>query len=132
MKLSIIIVNYKTTQLVLDCIRTMYEFGTEDMEIIVVDNLSGDDTEPTLQHHFPAVRFLQMGYNSGFARANNAGIKISSGENVLLLNPDTLVTGDAINKCVDKFSASSFAACGVQLQNPDGTPQISGNYIMKG
>ena len=101
MKLSIIIINYKSIALILDCIRSVYEFGATDMEIIVADNFSGDDAENLLKQHYPAVRFLQMGYNAGFARANNAAIKIAHGNLILLLNPDH-------------------------------TPQISGNYAMKG
>ena len=132
MKLSIIIINYKSIALILDCIRSVYEFGTGEMEIIVVDNFSGDDAENILQQHYPAVRFLQMGYNAGFARANNAAIKLANGELVLLLNPDTIILDNALNKCIDKFSASGYVACGVQLLNPDHSPQISGNYAMKG
>lgn len=132
MKLSIIIINYKSIALILDCIRSVYEFGAEEKEIIVVDNFSGDDAENILKQHFPAVRFLQMGYNAGFARANNAGINMATGELILLLNPDTVILDNALNKCVEKFSGSGYVACGVQLLNPDHSPQISGNYAMKG
>jgi GT2 family glycosyltransferase len=133
MKLSIIIVNYKTPQLVLDCIRSVYQSGTNGFETIVVDNFSNDDTEALLKEHFSEVVFLQMGYNAGFARANNAGIKIAKGDVYLLLNSDTLVVGDAINSSLQKLEkAKEYAACGVQLLNVDGSPQISGNYIMKG
>lgn len=132
MKLSIIIINYKSIALILDCIRSVYEFGAADMEIIVADNFSGDDAENMLKQHFPAVRFLQIGYNAGFARANNAAMKIAHGELILLLNPDTIILDNALNRCIDKFSASGYVACGVQLLNPDHTPQISGNYAMKG
>jgi len=133
MKLSIIIVNYKTPQLVLDCIASVCRFSTAGTEIIVVDNLSGDDTEALLQLHYPNVKFLQMNYNAGFARANNAGISIAKGKVVLLLNSDTIVKDNAVNNATDMLIASpDYVACGVQLLNEDGTPQISGNYAMKG
>lgn len=132
MKLSIIIVNYKTPGLLLDCLASVYRYGNEGVEIIVVDNFSMDDTETRLQQAYPQVKFIQMGYNAGFARANNAGIKVAGGEAVLLLNSDTIVLGDAINQCLGRFLSSPYAACGVQLLNPDGSPQISGNYAMKG
>ncbi len=132
MKLSIIIVNYKSPQLLIDCLSSIYKFETNRFEIIVVDNYSQDNTADILKQQFPAVAFIQMGYNAGFARANNAGIKASAGDAVLLLNTDTININDAINQCFSEFSSSNAAACGVQLLNDDHTPQISGNYAMKG
>ena len=73
-----------------------------------------------------------MGYNSGFARANNEAIRNANGDTVLLLNSDTIVENNALEICYNKFITSDFVACGVQLLNVDRTPQISGNYIMKG
>lgn len=132
MNLSIIIVNYKTTQLVLDCLSSVYKYDNVGMEIIVIDNNSNDLTADQLKKFYPDVIFHQMGYNAGFARANNAGIRIACGDNILLLNSDTINLNNAINKCVKLLSESLFAAAGVQLLNPDNSPQISGNYAMKG
>jgi GT2 family glycosyltransferase len=73
-----------------------------------------------------------MDYNSGFARANNAGILQSKSDIVLLLNPDIIIVDDCIRKCLEKFIIDSAIACSVQLVNPNGSPQITGNYFMKG
>ena len=73
-----------------------------------------------------------MNYNAGFARANNEGIRQAKGNTVLLLNPDTLCTSDSVTNCYHQFAASTYVACGLQLLNADGTPQISGNYAMRG
>ena len=132
MKLSIIIVNYKTASLVEDCIRSIYQYDTSQFEIIVVDNFSQDNIQNILNAEFPDVKFIQMGYNSGFARANNAGIKIAEGDAVLLLNSDTINLDNAIANCYAELMKSDYAACGVQLLNEDRTPQISGNNLMKG
>lgn len=134
MTLSVIIVNYKTPQLVINCINSVYaqDKGNFDTEIVVVDNFSEDGVEEKLMEYFPVVKFIQMGYNAGFARANNAGIKIATGEVVLLLNSDTITENNAINRCLEHFIASQYVVCGVQLLNEDRTPQISGNYAMKG
>ncbi|HVV03782.1 MAG TPA: glycosyltransferase [Puia sp.] len=106
--LSIIIVNYKTPELVIDCLRTVYaQAGRPDFEVIVIDNASGDDSRERILHAFPNVRWSDMGYNAGFARANNAGIRMSQGDTVLLLNSDTLVEGDAITRCYELLAASS-------------------------
>jgi GT2 family glycosyltransferase len=131
--LSVIIVNYKSAELLLDCLRTVYAETTDiDFEVIVVDNDSGDDSRNIILSQFPAVRWIDMHYNSGFARANNEGIRQSYGDTVLLLNADTLIENKGIQQCYHYFTQSPYIACGVQLLNTDRSPQISGNYFMKG
>ena len=132
-KLSIIIVNYKSTQLVLDCLGTIFrQPGAESCEVIIVDNLSGDYGQPGITAKFPQVKWVQMDYNAGFARANNAGIRVAQSEALLLLNPDTLVEGNSPQECFTRLMTSNYVAAGVQLLNPDRTPQITGNYFMTG
>ncbi len=116
----------------MDCIRSVYQYETHNLEIIVVDNDSGDELQRLLIEQYPAVKFIQAGYNAGFARANNIGIKSASGSVVLLLNPDTVILADALNITLARLNQSRHVACGVQLLNIDGSPQISGNYAMKG
>lgn len=129
---SIIIVNYKTAQLVLQCLTSLYKGTIDDIEIIVVDNHSEDNSEQLITAAFPQVQWIQMGYNSGFARANNEGIRRSSGEIILLLNSDTINIADAVSKCFKRLDADIYIAAGVQLLNLDKSPQISGNFFMKG
>lgn len=131
--LSIIIINYRTPKLLTDCLQTVYEQTTSiPFEVIVVDNASGDNSQEIIVSRFPQVKWINMTYNSGFARANNEGIRQSNGDTVLLLNSDTLVVNNAVENCYKLFSESQYVACGVQLLNTDGTPQISGNYLMPG
>lgn len=133
MDLSIIIVNYKSAVLISECLETVFtQTAAIDFEVLVVDNQSNDDSEQIIRSRFPAVVWLQMGYNAGFARANNFGIQNSKGAAVLLLNPDTLVLDRSIERSFQDFETSKFVACGVQLINADGTAQIAGNYAMKG
>ena len=133
MHLSIIIVNYKTPELTVDCLRSVFDQTKEiDFEVIVVDNDSQDASKDIILGVFPQVSWLQMGYNAGFARANNAAIRQSRGEAILLLNSDTINQDNAIDKCFQLFNSSTYVACGVQLLNLDGSAQISGNYVMKG
>jgi len=133
MQLSVIIVNYRSTELLLDCIHSIIQQTTAiDYEIIVVDNDSGDNSREIITRTYPEVHWRQLDYNAGFARANNAGMRIAEGDMILLLNPDTIILDHALDLCVPRFAASGYAACGVQLLNPDGSPQISGNYFMKG
>lgn len=133
MEFSIIIINYKSSQLVIDCIRSVYQQNsTFNFEIIVVDNNSLDGSKEKITNLFPSIVWIEMGYNSGFARANNEGIKAAKGNSILLLNADTVIENNAIERCFNFFKDSEFVACGVQLSNVDRTPQISGNYAMKG
>ena len=73
-----------------------------------------------------------MNYNAGFARANNEGIRLSHAETFLLLNPDTIIPPQSLDGSFQQFADSDYVACGVQLLNEDGSPQISGNYFVPG
>ena len=131
--LSIIIVNYRSSLLIKEAIRTLKQFNEEiDHEIIVVDNSSGDHSRQVILEKFPFVKWIDMGYNAGFARANNAGMKLATGEVLLLLNPDTLCIDNSISQCYKRLLFSECVAAGVQQINADGSPQISGNFFMKG
>ena len=134
MDLSIIIINYKSVGHVLNCVKSIYKETHEyNFEIIVVDNNSEDDSEAKILSAFPNIIWLQPGYNAGFARANNAGMRIAKGEFILILNADTIITNNALDKTIDLFKKKNDAvACGVQLLNPDGTKQISGAYFKSG
>lgn len=134
MLLSIIIVNYRSTKYILDCLQSAGPALMQNKEIewIIVDNDSNDDCQNQIGSLFPQVQFLQMGYNAGFARANNAGIKMAKGAHVLLLNPDTILPENSILNCVQRLAASDCVACGVQLVHADYSPQFSGSHFTKG
>lgn len=129
---SIILVNYKSTDLLLNCLKTIPAKDAGQYEIIVVDNASNDNGKSRVIALFPSVKWIEMGYNSGFARANNAGMRAATGNVFLLLNTDTLIIENAIGECYNRLQQSNHIAAGVQLLNPDGTTQISGNFFMKG
>ena len=131
--LSIIIVNYRSASLLIDCIKSLLRFNVhQEKEIIVVDNNSGDDSEERIRTLFPTVVWVQMGYNTGFARGNNEGIRRSKGDVLLLLNPDVLFQDDSVDQCCTRLQESKYVGAGVQLLNPDRTPQITGSYFIKG
>lgn len=133
MALSIVIVNYKTPQLSIDCLTEIYkDAAAEAFEIIEVDNDSGDNSRIRITTAFPQIKWIQLDSNTGFSRANNAGMRIATGDAILLLNTDTLPRGKDIDTCYRRLMDSDYVACGVQLLNADGSHQISGNYVMKG
>ncbi|MCM5528541.1 glycosyltransferase family 2 protein [Parasegetibacter sp. NRK P23] len=131
--LSIIIVNYKSVQHILNCLQSASRYpGFLSYEWIVVDNEVDGNCMELIKQAFPSVKYFRMGYNAGFARANNAGMRKASGDVFLLLNPDVLFSSDVLPGCLQRFNESSYAACSVQLRFADGTPQITGNYFIKG
>ncbi len=134
MDVSIIIINYKSAKLVLDCIDSVYQQTHQyQFEIILVDNNSNDDCKEKVLNKYPTVKWLQLDYNAGFARANNAGINIATGQFILLLNADTIILEGAIDKSISLLQQHETAVgCGVQLLNTDGSTQISGAHIIKG
>ena len=100
--ISIIIVNYKTPQLLLECVRSIVDTTKElSYEIVIVDNHSEDESEILIATNFPNVKWINSGYNAGFARANNLGIKKSTGEFIFLLNPDTILSNDYLAKMIN-------------------------------
>jgi GT2 family glycosyltransferase len=134
MDVSIIIINYKSCALVMNCINSIVQQTTAGTyEIIVVDNDSQDNAEKKILAAYPDVVWLQTGYNAGFARANNAGIKIAGGEFILILNADTIILDGAIDKSIALLKNYTGAVgAGIQLLNTDGTTQISGAHFIKG
>lgn len=95
---SIIIVNYNTKKLVVDAINSIHEKTLEiSYEVIVVDNDSKDNSVAELQECFgDKINVIASSVNLGFGRANNKGAEVAKGRNIFLLNPDTLLTNNAI------------------------------------
>lgn len=131
--LSIIIINFKSANLILDCLDSIWAQTKKiEFEVIIVDNSADVDGSQKIRQRYPGVQWLDMGYNAGFARANNKGIQAAKGDAVLLLNPDTIIMEQTLDHVYPMFMETDAAACGVQLLNADGSPQIAGNFAMKG
>ena len=140
MRLLVVIVNYRTADLTVDCLRSLapevpaLPAGTK---VVVTDNASGDDSVPRLE---AAVRdndwgawatLMPLPRNGGFAWGNNEAIRpaLQSGDKpdyVLLLNPDTLVRPGAVKALLDFMDANpAVGIAGSRLEDPDGRPQRS-------
>jgi GT2 family glycosyltransferase len=138
-RLSVIIVNYRTGGLVIDCLRSLAaEVGrAPDFRVTVVDNASGDGSASAIWeairggpwHDWAGVVALEN--NVGFAGGNNAVLRpvLASPEPppyVLLLNPDTVVRPGALRALVDFMEGHpEVGIAGSRLEDPDGTPQRS-------
>ncbi len=125
--LSIIIINWNTRQLLLDCLASVYRtVRRASFEIFVVDNGSTDGSAAAVSHSFPAVRIIVNSSNLGFARANNIALRRMSGKYAVLLNSDTIIKDAAIDKMHDFMEQHPDAGmCGPQLLNRDGSKQNS-------
>jgi GT2 family glycosyltransferase len=133
LSLSIIIVNYRSSKDIGNCLASAMSFGSRDLfEWIILDNNSDDNGKETITGRFPFVKWIQINYNAGYARANNEGIRQAASDVILLLNPDVLFEDDSLQKCYQSFIRSEYVACNVQLLNTDRSPQISGGYFIKG
>ncbi len=120
--LSVIIVNWNTRHVVGDCIESVLaNLGSLDAEVIVVDNASDDGSAQMIAQDFPQVRLIANDDNRGFAAANNQGMRVAHGRYVLLLNPDTVVLDDVLERTVawaDVNPDAGVVGCQV-LQDPD-------------
>lgn len=123
--LSIVIVNYKTPELILRLLDSLQIWVKSiSYEVIVVNNASKGDDEQLIRLAHPAVKWFETGYNAGFGRANNLGMRHATGEMILLLNSDTYAIDDSIDRCFHKLRSEpqTIAAGAMQLM-PDGSPR---------
>lgn len=123
MKLSVIIVNYKVKHYLEQCLRSVAEASRGiAVEVIVVDNASGDGSVEYLRERFPDVTIIASEENLGFARANNLAIRNSHGQYVLLLNPDTIVAEDTFRDFISFMDSTPDAGgCGAYMLHTDGS-----------
>jgi GT2 family glycosyltransferase len=127
-KLSIIILNYNSGSMLLDCLNSLF---ADDLpftyEVLVPDNASTDASlDLAMGKWGERVQVLHNGDNKGFAWGNNIGIAASSGTYVCLLNPDTIIFPGAFKTLVSFLDAHPKAACvGPKVLNKDGTFQLS-------
>lgn len=120
---SILIVNYNTCRLTMDCLRSVYDSETNfSYEIILIDNNSHDDSVEMISREFPGVILIANNDNVGFARANNQGMEASSGRYVLLLNSDTVVRKDTLETMISFMDGRpDVGASGCKIILPDGS-----------
>ncbi|MEK7100409.1 MAG: glycosyltransferase family 2 protein [Patescibacteria group bacterium] len=121
MNLSIIILSHNVSKLLKKAIESIYKtYGEKDLQIIVVDNASSDGTVEMIKKKFPKIDLVISNTNTGFAAGNNLARKMSKGDIVLFLNPDTEVKGNAIKKCLEILTSKDelgAITCKVMLPN---------------
>lgn len=117
---SIIIVNYKTYELVRNCIDSIYKHSEGfTYEIIVVDNNSNDGSTENLKKKYTNVKVIENRKNVGFGKANNIGVNYASGKYYFFLNSDTLLLNNAIKYLYEyyKEKEQTIGVVGCWLKN---------------
>src|SRR5574337_484409 len=102
MKVSIILVNYNSSALLRQCLRSIYEQTREiPFEIIVVDNASSDNSRQIVRSEFSSVQLIESSVNLGFSRGNNLGASLAKGMYLLFLNTDTILFENSMKLLAD-------------------------------
>ena len=128
---SVIVLNYNAGQLLLDCVESLQKATYKNLEIIVVDNISKDNSHAKCKEKFPEIILIQNKENLGYCEGNNIGIREANGEFIVILNPDTVVEPECIRELI-----SAYNQVGEGLYQPkilslheDGIIQSTGNMI---
>lgn len=121
--ISVVIVNYKVKEYISNLLSSLEKAkGELSLQIIVVDNNSGDDSISYLSKRYPEVTYIENQENLGFGKANNQALDIADGEYTLIINPDTLVSEDTLQVLVAHMIENDrCGACGCKILNPDGS-----------
>jgi hypothetical protein len=132
--LLVVIINYRTPSLTIDCLRSLADEvrSLPGTQVVVVDNASGDGSVERLERAIGEnnwgswVRVLPSPVNGGFSAGNNIGIKAVAADAYLLINSDTIVRPGAVRSLLEAMQAHPDAGLiSPRLEWPDGTPQIS-------
>lgn len=100
---SIIVLNFNAGKLLIDCIKSITEISYKNIEIIVVDNASDDNSHHKCKEKFPEIKLIENKKNVGFCGGNNVGIKEAQGEFLLILNPDTIVESNLVTELISAY-----------------------------
>ena len=101
---SIIVLNYNAGQLLLDCVESIFKTKNKEFEIIVVDNVSTDNSHIKCKEKFPQIRLIENKENLGYCEGNNVGIKDAKGEFIVILNPDTKVEPNWLEELFNAYN----------------------------
>lgn len=131
LKISIVIVNYRTAEMTIQCVKSVLDSCSDEwFEIIIIDNCSNDSSVEMISRyvsdclHGYQISLISSEYNGGYSAGNNDGIRRSSADYILLLNSDSIISGNAVQRlawCLDENPRLGIASPG--LYSPDGAQQ---------
>ena len=112
---GIVIVSYNSAPTIEPCLDSVLAIRYPDLEVVVVDNASTDDTKKIISKNYKSITFLESKKNVGFAAGNNLGIELfmkKGIEFILLLNPDTEVEPHIIENLLELFQNNNIGIVG--------------------
>lgn len=109
--ISLIIVNYNTSDYLRECLASIYAHCQEAPEVIVVDNASTDDSVEMLHREFPQVKLIPSARNLGFGVANNLGATYAKGQYLILFNSDAYLAIDTPRVLAEYLQAHPEVSC---------------------
>lgn len=127
MDVSIILVNYNTNDLLIECIHSIYlQTKLVSFEVVIVDNNSNTFYPRDYTSLYEGIKVISLVSNIGFGRANNEGLKIAQGDYVFFLNSDTILLNDAVSiLCNYLKKHNSVGICGGNLYTKEKKPNMS-------
>ena len=127
MDLSCIIINYKNSEPLKDCLASIYQTIQKiDFETIIIDNSEKDLGLQSLKELYTKAQFVSNSSNVGFAKANNQAAKIAKGKVLIFLNPDTILSEQAIYSMYKYYcSHTETGVLGPKVVDPEGSLQYS-------
>jgi GT2 family glycosyltransferase len=117
--ISIVIVTYNSAKTIGDCIESVLAELGQDDELLVVDNASRDET-CSIVGSYATVQLIRNSENLGFSAGCNVGLRVSKGEYLLLLNPDTILRPEALSRLKARFADEQLGAVGPVSNNVSG------------
>ena len=128
---SVIVLNYNAGELLLNCVDSIKKSTYTNLEILVVDNISSDESQRKCKEKFPDIKLIQNEKNFGYCGGNNVGIKEAQGELIVILNPDTIVEPNCIKELIlahEKFGDGLYQPKILSL-NEENIIQSTGNML---
>lgn len=126
-ELSILIVNFNSGRLTLDCLASISRHAARlSHEVIVADNGSQDGSAELIERHDPGVKLLRLQENLGFGAASNRAAAMATGRYLLLLNNDALLLENSLDPLLDDLRQDpAIGIVGPEIRFPDGRFQLS-------
>ena len=119
-RISVIILNWNAKDYLKLCLESVLhtDYPNDFLEVMVVDNGSTDGSAEFIEENYPEARLIRSERNLGFCKGNNIGIRVASGDIIILLNNDTIVDSNWIRKILHEFEDSSVGVVGCRLLYP--------------
>ena len=128
---SIIILNYNAGELLLNCVDSLKKSTYTNLEILIVDNISSDNSQKKCKEKFPDIKLIQNNENLGYCGGNNVGINEANGKFIVILNPDTIIEPNCIDELIlayNKFGNALYQPKILSLNEKD-IIQSTGNML---